>query len=184
MTIFVAFDIESTGLLAPDQRIIEIYCALYSLETKELIRSFEKRIDPQRSITAEAQRVHGISGADLIGCPTFEAVAPALRAFIEQGAFILAHNGDGFDIPFLNMELERVGLAKLTRPSIDTMIQGRYATHNGKVPTLGELCFAMGVEYDPEKAHAASYDVQVMTECFFRAADWGFLDLSSYTKDS
>ena len=183
MTLFVAFDLESTGLLAPEHRIIEIYAGLYSLETKELIRSFEKRIDPQRSISAEAQRVHGISGADLIGCPTFETVASDLRAFIEQGAFTVAHNGLGFDVPFINAEFVRVGLTKLSRPCIDTCVLGRFATPNGKVPTLGELCFAVGVEYDPEKAHAASYDVQVMTDCFFRAAEWGFLDLSSYTKD-
>lgn len=35
------------------------------------------------------------------------------------------------------------------------MENGRWATYDGKSPKLGELCFALGIEYDEGSAHAA-----------------------------
>lgn len=53
----------------------------------------------------------------------------------------------------------------------------------GKVPNLGELCFACGVYYDREKAHAAEYDVAVMLESFFIAHKKGFIQLPIFEKE-
>ena len=177
MTLIAALDLETTGLLAPDQRIIEIYVGVWELETKSLIREFEQRIDPQRSIAAEAQRVHGISSVMLSGCPTWDFVAPDLVHALDGVDLVVAHNGDGFDKPFIEQEMKRVKVPFPDLKWYDTMTSLRCATPNGKVPNLGELCFAFDVEYDPSKAHAASYDVKVMAECFFRANAWGWVNL-------
>lgn len=172
----VGFDLETTGLLAPEHRIVEIYAGLWDLDTRELIEDLNQRIDPQRSIAADAQRVHGISGTDLIGKPTFEMLAPTIHAFITDADLVVAHNGDEFDLPFINMELTRVGLSKSDSPSFDTMTC-RWSTPSGKPPSLAEFCFACDVEYDPAKAHAADYDVHVMMTAFFRGLDWGWIKL-------
>lgn len=181
MPLLAGFDLETTGLLTPDHRIIEVYLGLWDLETKSLLREFEQRIDPERAIDKDAQRVHGISSLDLSGKPKWKEVAPDLSALLRRADVIVAHNGDGFDMPFTNQELARIGLPKITTPTIDTMMC-KWATPNGKVPNLGELCFACGIDYDPSLAHAASYDVKVMMDCFFRALEWGFISLPDAVK--
>ncbi len=57
------------------------------------------------------------------------------------------------------------------------MKNGRWATANGKNPKLGELCWALQVDYDPALAHAAEYDVQKTAECLWRGVDAGLYKL-------
>lgn len=165
-------DIETTGLLSADHRIVEVYIGLWKDGT--LVWEYNQRIDPKRSIGADAQRVHGISASDLIGKPTWEEVAATIKGVLERADAYVWHNGDEFDGPFIDMELARVGLVMPKRPAIDTMQQGIWASPDGKKPRLGELAFACGVDYDPSKAHAADYDVNIMMDSYFRGVDWGF----------
>lgn len=175
--ILAGFDLETTGLDPAEHRIVEVYAGLWDLSTKTLIREFLQRIDPQRSILADASRVHGIYAGDLVGCPVFADVAGRLRHELSAANFLVAHNGVSFDLPFVNAELKRVGLPPIEMPVVDTMLLSRGATFDGKLPNLGELCQAYGVDYDPEKAHGAAYDVEVMVQCLFRGLDWGYLKL-------
>ena len=175
----VGLDLETTGLFAPEHRIIEVYAGVWDSDTRKLASFINQRIDPERSIMAEAQRVHGISLLDLVGKPKFKDVAPALHGMLARADLLVAHNGAEFDLPFLNMEFKRVGLSKIETPMFDTMTAGRWATAFGKVPNLGELCFACDVSYDTSKAHAASYDVDVMMECFFKGIEWHNFELES-----
>lgn len=172
MAIALALDTETTGLLAPDHRIVEVYFGLYRSGIK--IWEWETRIDPKRSIGIEAQRVHGITAGDLIGKPTMEEVAPTIAKIMSRASYYVAHNGESFDLPFIEMELSRCGVAMPKKPLVDTMLEGVWSTPDGKKPKLAELAFACGVEYDPSKAHAAAYDVDVMADSFFRGVSWGF----------
>ncbi len=171
-------DIETTGLEKGDHRIVEIYIGLWRGE--KLLREFNQRIDPQRSISKEAQDVHKISSADLVGKPVWSAVAPTVHAFLSKADVWVAHNGDEFDFPFIAYELKRVGLVMPAKPQIDTM-QFTWATPDGKKPSLKELCLACDVEYLETTttgvgAHAADYDVRVMMECLFNARRWGVVE--------
>ena len=172
----LGLDIETTGLVPGEHRIIEYHGAMHD-ETGKRLSVLDVRIHPERSIQAEAQRVHGISLADLEGCENWNAVGPRVHAQMADADIFVAHNGDGFDLPFLNFEFKRIGLTEIKTPVVDTMLQGRWATPQGKVPNLGELCFATGVDYDATIVHAASRDVQVMMTAFFRALKWGFFKL-------
>lgn len=175
LPIIAGLDLETTGKFEPDHRIIEVYIGLYRASTK--IWSYQQRIDPQRSISADAQRVHGIAAGDLIGMPIWDSVAPTINQILKRADLVVAHNGDGFDRPFLEMEMNRIGLTLTEKPWIDSMVDGVWATADGKKPRLGELAFACGVDYDPAKAHAAAYDVDVMMECFSKGLDWGFYSI-------
>ena len=55
------------------------------------------------------------------------------------------------------------------------MAESRWATPDGKWPKLGELCFACGVNYNADEAHAAEYDVNKMMECFKKTQELGYL---------
>lgn len=173
--IVAGLDFETTGKLEPDHRIIEASIQLYRGGAK--IWSYEQRIDPQRSISADAQRVHKIASSDLIGMPTWDAVAPTINAILARADVIVAHNGLEFDKLFAEMEMKRIGLTLTEKPWIDTMADGVWATPDGKKPRLGELAFACGVDYDPSKGHAADYDVAVMMDCFYRGLAWNFYSL-------
>ena len=108
-----------------------------------------------------------------------EEVAPKLIRVMQKADLIVAHNGHGFDMPFTAGEILRIGQPLPKTPCFDTMLEGRWATPMGKLPSLRELCFACGVEYDTEKAHAADYDVDVMMASFFVGYDKGFFKIES-----
>lgn len=181
-------DTETTGLeQEKGHRIIEFALLLYVYDpaTGTVIPKgkFVQRINPQRSIDPGAQAVHGISFDDVSMCPTWDEVAPKIVKIMGACDLVVAHNGNGFDIPFIAAELIRVGLPVPDIQAVDTMVQGRWATPMGKLPNLGEFCFATGVEYDPSKAHGAEYDVQVMMEGFFVALKKGFIELPKKLKE-
>jgi DNA polymerase-3 subunit epsilon len=171
-------DIETTGLSQTDgHRIVEISLVIYNLDTEKEVGRFESRINPQRGIDAKAEAVHGISYGDLVDKPLWESVAPKLAVLMGKCKYVVAHNGLGFDAPFVWGEFVRVGAPMPTLGLVDTMLQGRWATPDGVVPNLGALCFACGVDYDKSKAHGAGYDVEVMMACFFSQYKKGFFSL-------
>lgn len=173
MTIVAGIDIETTGLLTPDHRIIEVYIGLYR-DGKKLPVEYNQRLDPMRSIGAEAERVHHINGSMLIGCPTLETEAPKIVSFLAKADLHVWHNGDDFDGPFLTQELARCGQTFPKRPALDTMVNGVWATPDGKKPRLEELCFACNQPYDKAQAHAAAYDVDRMMDCYWWGRQHGF----------
>ena len=177
----IGLDTETTGLNAQDHRIIEIALMRYDSETQLLEDSLVLRIHPQRSIDPKAQAVHGISINDLKDCPTFKEVARDITRFIKTGDLLIAHNL-GFDVEFLVEELLR---AEVDVPQIDGFdtLDARWATPLGKKPSLKELCFALDVPYDVSLAHAATYDVDVMMQCFFKAVERGFFVIESEAED-
>lgn len=177
MTKFLLLDTETTGFDPGDHRFVELYFSIWTPAGKRVFE-FNERVNPERSIPAEATRVHGITASDVAGCQPWSHFAPTVQRIMEKNDVFVAHNAE-FDLNFLRYEFKRVGLELPERPVVDTMGEGIWATPDGKKPTLGELCFACGVDYDKAKAHAADYDVQVMSECFFKARGWGYFQ----TKD-
>lgn len=179
--IVTGLDIETTGLdQTKGHRIIEISALVYTIShagaEPELRVKYEQRINPMRSIDPGSENVHGISLMDLRESPEWSEVAPAVKKLLDMSEMVVAHNAE-FDIPFIVFELDRL---KIPIPEFDvfcTMENGRDATALGKLPNLGELCFAMNVDYDPSKAHAALYDTQCMMDCFWFGVKTGFFKL-------
>ena len=108
--------------------------------------------------------MHGISLDDLEDEPFFEDEAHRIVDILQESDLVVAHNLD-FDAVFLQSELERVGRSLPDVEGFCTMEQGRWATVHGKLPNLRELCFACNVDYNPDEAHAAKYDVIQMLRC-------------------
>jgi DNA polymerase-3 subunit epsilon len=173
MRIVDFIDLETTGLSqAKGHRIIEIGMIIADLDTEKELGRYVRRLNPGRKIDPKAQAVHGISLEDLKDEPKWEDIAPQVNRIINQSHLLVAHNMD-FDGSFIVGELLRVGIDPPDIASVCTMEEGRWATPIGKLPTLYELCFAVGVEYDHEQAHGAIYDVEVMMAAFFQARRLG-----------
>ena len=177
MTIITVLDTETTGLKQEDgHKIIEIALLSYDYDSQKLVDSYVQRIDPKRAIDEKAKLVHGISLEMLQGMPVWEDVAETVSEKMSKSDCLIAHNF-GFDGPFILGELVRVNCNVPTTPSFCTMENGRWATFNGKLPKLSELCFALGVNYDQEAAHAADYDTDVTAQCLFKGIERGFFKL-------
>jgi len=179
-TFLSSLDLETTGLKAEKgDRIIEACVQVWRIEDRKKVINWTQLINPQgQSINARAQKVHGIAAHDLIGKPVFKDVAPKINAMLSRSVGVVTHNGEFFDLPFLAHEMAQVDLELPDIESFDTMQNGMFASYDQKPPTLQELCWSMGVEYDPLKSHAAEYDVDVMMQSFFKAVDLGYYDIS------
>ena len=75
---------------------------------RETVR--EWRINPEMPIPEQATAVHGIKNEDVKDAPPFRELAPTL-ASIFAGADIGGYNARTFDVPFLEAEFERAGIA-------------------------------------------------------------------------
>ena len=170
-------DTETTGL-DPEKghKLIEVGINLYETTDgksfRKMGRTWTQRIKPGRSIDAAAQAVHGISLADLESAPMLDEVAPKIHKLLSAADLLVAHNAN-FDVPFIVYEFANVGLECPDLEVFCTMENGRAATAMGKLPNLGELCWAMDVDYNPDEAHAADYDIDRTMECFFRGLKRG-----------
>ncbi|MDE9494394.1 3'-5' exonuclease [Xenorhabdus bovienii] len=169
--IAVGLDLETTGLDYKDgHRIIEIALCVRDMTTGATIKDLALRFNPRREISAKAYEVHGIKLSDLVAEPLFADKCAMIAGILNNAAVVVAHNGLGFDKPFIDYEMALSGVAlRQDLVWFDTMLHGLWATQDGKRPTLRELAFSLGFEYDEEKAHGALYDTQLMMDCFFTA---------------
>lgn len=170
-------DTETTGLSQEKgARIIEIGIVRYDFLSASKLDAWVQRIDPQCPIETGAQEVHGISYEELVGQPFWEDLAVEISSRLESCDLLVAHNM-GFDGPFIAAELMRVGVEVPKVQSFCTMENARWACPDGKLPKLGELCFALNIPYDAAKAHSALYDIERTAECFFEGYKRGFYTL-------
>ena len=136
----IVFDLETTGFkYSEGHRIVEIG-AIEMINGAITGQNFHTYVNPERDMPPDAQRVHGISAEFLKDKPLFAdpSVAPAFAAFVE-GAQLVAHNGVGFDLPFLQAELKGAGLPELTNELIDTLHIAR-RKFPGAPASLDALC--------------------------------------------
>jgi len=160
----IVFDTETTGLDARDDRIIELGC-IEMVNRFPTGRTFHHYIDPQgRQIHAEAQAVHGISAADLVGKPAFHSIAEEFLAFID-GAKLVAHNA-GFDVNFINAEFARLGHPAVDPGRVvDTLALAR-RKHPMGPNSLDALCRRYGIDNSRRTKHGALLDSELLAEVY------------------
>jgi DNA polymerase-3 subunit epsilon len=159
----IVLDTETTGLnpVAGD-RIVEIGCV-------ELVnhiptgRHFHAYLNPEREMADDAFSVHGLSDDFLESQPRFADKAAEFLAFIED-APLIAHNA-GFDITFLNAELERARLPSLRNEVIDTVMLARDLNPGARV-SLDALCKYYGIDNSKRTLHGALLDSQILAEVY------------------
>lgn len=95
--LFAAVDLETTGLYASKDAIVEIGAVTFY--PGSVVGRFETFVDPRRPIPAEAMAVHGITDAMVAGAPSLPEALGRLRAFLGE-ALLVIHNAP-FDLSFL-----------------------------------------------------------------------------------
>lgn len=103
----VFFDLETTGVNAIHDRIVEIsYITVFPDGNEE---SKTLRINPERHIPEQSSAIHGIYDEDVKDCPTFKQVARDIAA-IFVNSDIAGFNSNYFDVPMLVEEMLRAGI--------------------------------------------------------------------------
>lgn len=103
----VFFDLETTGVNAIHDRIVEIsYIKVFPDGNEE---SKTLRINPERHIPEQSSVIHGIYDEDVKDCPTFKQVARDIAA-IFVNSDIAGFNSNYFDVPMLVEEMLRAGI--------------------------------------------------------------------------
>ena len=102
---YVAFDLETTGLVAGQDRIIEIGAVI--LKDGKEIERFQTFVDPECSLDRKIVELTGITDEMLVGAPKIEEVLPEFLEFV-NGRVLVAHNSK-FDTGFIRSECNRLG---------------------------------------------------------------------------
>jgi DNA polymerase-3 subunit epsilon len=166
MTRQIVLDTETTGLdWKSGDRVLEIGCV--ELLNRTLTgRHFHVYINPERSINAEAQAVHGISEEFLADKPVFAAIAQEFEDFV-RGAELVIHNA-AFDVGFLNYELGLLGrpaIKELCDGVIDTLALAR-EQNPGKKASLNALCERYEIDNAHRTLHGALLDAELLAEVY------------------
>ena len=109
--VWVAFDLETTGLDADRDAIIEIGAVKF--QGGRTLDTFERFVNPQRRISPFIASLTGIRQRDLDRADTIERVAASFVSFVGASP-IIAHNAD-FDLGFL-----RASGIEFANPVVDT----------------------------------------------------------------
>jgi DNA polymerase-3 subunit epsilon len=163
----IVLDTETTGLsTGQGHRIIEIG-AIELVNRRLTGREFHRFLNPERDIDEGAERVHGISRADLETAPRFPEVADDLLEFIKDAELVI-HNAE-FDVGFLEHELQ---LMKHPKPSIadhaqvlDTLSLAR-ELHPGQRNSLDALCKRYEVDASNRDLHGALIDADLLARVY------------------
>ncbi len=187
MTREIVLDTETTGLSPREgHRVVEIGC-VELINRMPTDRSFHRYVNPQRDMPAEAYAVHGISADFLADKPVFAEVADAFLEFI-SGDTLVIHNA-GFDVGFLNAELNALGKAPITMDRVvDTVMLAR-RRHPGGGNSLDALCTRYGIDNSRRTKHGALMDAEILSEVYAellggRQASLGLAVVSSASRAS
>lgn len=158
-------DTETTGLDAlKGDRVIEV--GIIELVNRKFTgEKLHVYINPERGMDDEVIRVHGITEAFLADKPKFKEVAKPLYEFM-LGAELIAHNAP-FDMSFLSMEFDRVGLSdfaeKVTVTDSLVMAKQQYP---GQKNTLDALVRRLNVGKMDRTFHGALLDSEILAEVY------------------
>lgn len=160
----IVLDTETTGLdPASGHRLVEIGC----VELVNHIRTgnfFHVYLNPERDMPREAENIHGLSSAFLADKPLFKTVATAFLEFIGDDPLVI-HNA-GFDMKFLNAELNTVGhkLLDMGR-AIDTVMIAR-KMFPGQPASLDALCKRFAIDSSARTKHGALLDAELLADVY------------------
>ncbi len=160
----IVLDTETTGLdPASGHRIVEIGC-VELLDRLPSGATFQRYINPERDMPAEAAAVHGLSGDFLRAQPVFAAIAADFLDFIADSPLVI-HNAD-FDLGFMNMELQQAGFAALHgNRAIDTVLLAR-RKFPGAPASLDALCKRFAIDNTARALHGALLDASLLAEVY------------------
>lgn len=154
-TIFVAIDVETTGLEAGTDEIIEV--AAVKFRDTEVLETFQRLVRPRHSLPIKIAQLTGINADDLETALPFPQVAPDFVRFVKS--YPIVGHSVGFDVRMLGAQ----GL-RLAQPSYDTFELATLLLPGQPSYNLGALAASLNIPH-PD-AHRALADADVSRQLF------------------
>lgn len=159
---FVVFDVETTGLSAVYDQIIEL--AGVKIKNGDIVDRFEAFANPGHRLSATTIELTGITDEMIKDAKRPEEVVKDFYEWTADAIFV-AHNAS-FDMGFLNASYEAIGLGKAKNPVIDTLELARFLYPQFKNHRLNTL--AKRFDIDLTQHHRAIYDAEATGYLFLK----------------
>lgn len=150
----IFFDLETTGLRAATDRIVEL--ALIRVEPDGGVTERVRRFNPGIPIPPEATAVHGIRDDDVSDMPPFSARARSLADLMDP-CDLCGFNVRRFDLPMLLAEFSRAGIEFDARSRRIVDVQMIF---HRKEPRDLSAAVRFYLERELEDAHSALADIR------------------------
>ncbi|PLR69784.1 PolC-type DNA polymerase III [Bacillus sp. UMB0893] len=152
---YVVFDVETTGLSAVYDTIIEL--AAVKIKNGEIIDRFESFANPHHRLSATTIDLTGITDDMVANAPNVDEVLRNFKDWAEDD-ILVAHNAS-FDMGFLNVGYKQLlGSGKAVNPVIDTLELGRFLYPEMKSHRLNTLAKKFDIELTQH--HRAIFDAE------------------------
>ncbi len=159
---FVVVDVETTGLYAYKDRIVELSAIFY--EDFQPISCFSTLINPGKPIPEDASDINGIYDEDVEDAPTIAEVSNSFLEFIGNCP-VVAYNAS-FDLKFLYCS--GIDLISAKNPLYDAYALARKAYKYNYSYTLPAVANNIGIYYN---AHSSLHDCYATGKVFDDAID-------------
>ncbi len=153
--IYVALDVETTGLEAGLDEIIEV--AAVKFRGHEVLETFAQLVKPRQALPLKITRLTGITADDLTAAPRFNAIAPDFVRFVKN--YPLVGHSIGFDVTMLRAQGMR-----FAQPVYDTFDMATLLLPQAPIYKLSALADHLGVEHPDD--HRALNDADVCRQVF------------------
>jgi len=165
----VILDTETTGLsIIEKHRIVEIGC----IELENQIptnKIFHEYLNPQRSVSEDAYKIHGYSDDFLSDKKTFSEIAESFLKFIKDKKIII-HNA-AFDLSFLNYEFRLINQKAINKNNIIDTLEIARRKYPGSQNSLDALCKRFNIDNSKREKHNALIDCQLLKEVYINLVD-------------
>ncbi|GAB2028065.1 PolC-type DNA polymerase III [Lactovum odontotermitis] len=160
--IYVIFDVETTGLSAVHNDLIQI--AATKMHKGNPIAYFAEFIDPGYPLSTFTTQLTRITDDDVSGAKPLKQVLEEFQAFCGN-SILVAHNAT-FDYGFMNLNYEKNGLPRITQPVIDTLEFARNLLPDLKRYGLGQLTKKFGINLG-DAHHRADSDAEATGRLYY-----------------
>tara|TARA_Y100000590_G_scaffold454088_1_gene600280 strand:+ start:3042 stop:3716 length:675 start_codon:yes stop_codon:yes gene_type:complete len=165
----IILDIETTGLsVAENHKIVEIGC----IELDNQIptnKIFHEYINPERSVSEDAYKIHGWSDKFLADKKTFSEIAEDFFNFIKDKKIVI-HNAP-FDLSFLNYELKLINHVAIDKKNVIDTLEIARSKYPGSQNSLDALCKRFNIDNSKREKHTALIDCQLLKQVYINLLD-------------
>ena len=165
----VILDTETTGLSTIEKhRIVEIGC----IELENQIptnKIFHEYLNPQRTVSEDAYKIHGYSDSFLSNKKTFSEIAENFLQFIKNKKIII-HNA-AFDLSFLNYELRLINQKAIDKNNIIDTLEIARRKYPGSQNSLDALCKRFNIDNSKREKHNVLIDCKLLKEVYINLVD-------------
>ncbi|GIV45707.1 MAG: hypothetical protein KatS3mg036_0525 [Ignavibacterium sp.] len=161
-TCFTVVDVETTGLSARNERVIEI--ALVKVENLKIVEKFSSLINPQRPIPSFISMFTGITNSDVKDAPLFHQIFPVILEKTENSV-LCGHNLQ-FDLSFLRNEVQLLGDDFNPTHTLCTLKLARKLFPHLKSRSLGPLAHHLNIK--AKNSHRALGDAETTAKVLIK----------------